>query len=410
MKKKALLLAAMFAAVTTCSAFASEPELITLNMHGRPVGDLAPLVEIDELNVITPEEEGNMDRAMRDYRPGFDSLIRNNAFSFYYYEQLDEESQAIYDCMMMVAEDPVSEDNYAMHLTSLDPDSDEFFMKAFTAYTAMTYDHPELFWLYNGIETTIGFGSAKQETSGMYPVYFYMSEPYEKYEEQMTAFNEAADAFLADIDVTGSEYDIALQIHDKLIEMVTYDDIVLENSQAEGNNLAHTAYGALVADSYGTPNYAVCDGYSLAFEYLCGQCGLDTVFVGGMAGGSEADAGGHAWNLVKLDGEWYEVDSTWDDYSSYKSEIPESTNGYEYFIEALDDPEYSNSIQHYLFGVSTDRMRDYRVGEDFYYYTKDGKAVLSLVGDSVHIRFTPEMSIVQGGIISTAPIATNNLR
>ena len=409
MKKRAIILAAAFTGICACTAFASEPELITLNMHGRPVGDLAPLAEIDELNELTPEEEGSMDRAMRAYRPGGDSLIRNNAFSFYYYDQLDPESQAIYDCMMMVAEDPVSEDNYAMHLTASDPSSDEFFMKAYTAYTAMTYDHPELFWLYNGIETTIGFGSSRQETSGMYPVYFYMSEPYAKYEEQMTAFNAAADAFLADIDVTGSEYDIALQIHDKLIDMVTYDDIVMENSQAEGSNLAHTAYGALVADSYGTANYAVCDGYSLAFEYLCSQCGLDTIFVGGMAGGSELDAGGHAWNLVKLDGVWYEVDSTWDDYSTYKAEIPESTNGYSYFVEALDDPDYFNALEHYLFCISTDQIRNYKMADDLYYYTKDGAYVLSLAFDSVHIRFTPEMSIIQGGIISMAPNATGTL-
>lgn len=66
-----------------------------------------------------------------------------------------------------------------------------------------------------------------------------------------------------------------------------------------GPDLAHTAYGCLVADSSGNPNYAVCDGYTLAMEYLLQQCGIEAAFIGGMAGFSQADAGGHAWNIVK---------------------------------------------------------------------------------------------------------------
>lgn len=117
----------------------------------------------------------------------------------------------------------------------------------------------------------------------------------------MNAFNAAAASFLADINQDASDYEIVRQIHDKLIDLVNYNDPVGDGEVEweRGQDLAHTAYGCLVADSSGNPNYAVCDGYTLAMEYLLQQCGIEAAFIGGMAGSSQADAGGHAWNIVK---------------------------------------------------------------------------------------------------------------
>ena len=103
--------------------------------------------------------------------------------------------------------------------------------------------------------------------NGFYFVYIMMSEPFAKFATQMTQFNQAVDSFLADIDTGISEYDTIRQVHDKLLDLVNYNDPVAETEHiGPGQDLAHTAYGALVADSAGNPNYAVCDGYTLAFE------------------------------------------------------------------------------------------------------------------------------------------------
>ncbi len=59
--------------------------------------------------------------------------------------------------------------------------------------------------------------------------------------------------------------------------------------------------------------YAVCDGMSKAYSLMCGIEGIPCVRIAGMAGKDIANSGGHAWNKVKVDGQWYIVDCTWGD-------------------------------------------------------------------------------------------------
>lgn len=55
----------------------------------------------------------------------------------------------------------------------------------------------------------------------------------------------------------------------------------------------------------------VCMAYALLFEKMMEELGVVCYYVVGKADG-ESDLG-HAWNMVKLDGEWYHVDATWND-------------------------------------------------------------------------------------------------
>ncbi|MEK4230535.1 transglutaminase domain-containing protein [Solibacillus sp. FSL H8-0538] len=55
----------------------------------------------------------------------------------------------------------------------------------------------------------------------------------------------------------------------------------------------------------------VCMAYALLFEKMMEELGIPCYYVVGKADG-ESDLG-HAWNMVKLDGEWYHVDATWND-------------------------------------------------------------------------------------------------
>ncbi|MCH5350417.1 MAG: hypothetical protein J1F39_00415 [Clostridiales bacterium] len=59
--------------------------------------------------------------------------------------------------------------------------------------------------------------------------------------------------------------------------------------------------------------YAVCDGMSKAYSLLCNMEGIPCIRIPGLAGSDLRSAGGHAWNKVKIDGEWYIVDCTWGD-------------------------------------------------------------------------------------------------
>ena len=225
----------------------------------------------------------------------------------------------------------------------------------------------------------------------------------------MTAFNNAVDAFLADIDRSASEYDIARQIHDRLIDLVTYDTPICDAGMDEYGNLGHTAFGALVRDSWGNANHCVCDGYSLAYEYLLQQCGIDAIFIGGKGGMSPLSMGGHAWNMVNINDVWYETDSTWDDAGTVEAQLDPSEDSYEYFMTAVKDPEYRNRIQHFLFLVSSDNMEHFVPEGDEYYYYFDNGGYLSVIGESYHERLGADgltgKTDPYGGVICLAPRA-----
>lgn len=87
-----------------------------------------------------------------------------------------------------------------------------------------------------------------------------------------------------------------------LTDNVNYDwshmDIMAETSRD-----AYGPYGGLVNQS------AVCLGYATSFQLLMDMTGIECVTVVGAGAHSTMD---HGWNVVKLDGEWYCVDVTWD--------------------------------------------------------------------------------------------------
>lgn len=93
-----------------------------------------------------------------------------------------------------------------------------------------------------------------------------------------------------------TDYDKALWFHDWLIENAYYD---LTYSY-------YSADGVLIRGS------GVCDSYSKAYLMLLNAVDIDVERVTNI---------NHAWNLVKLDGEWHHIDPTWDDpvYSGYET-------------------------------------------------------------------------------------------
>ena len=80
-------------------------------------------------------------------------------------------------------------------------------------------------------------------------------------------------------------------LHDYIASKVSYDHS-LRN---------YTAYSALKSGK------AVCQGYALLTYRLMQEADIPVHIVSG-----SVSTGLHAWNKVKLDGKWYNVDTTWD--------------------------------------------------------------------------------------------------
>lgn len=113
-----------------------------------------------------------------------------------------------------------------------------------------------------------------------------------KISEMEEAIEEEVNKVLNGITPNMSQYDIVKYFHDYICENVVYDD------KADNCN---NIYGAFVGKR------ALCQGMAKAFSYLCGKVGIETLTVTG-----DADGIAHMWNMVKIGGEWYHIDPTYD--------------------------------------------------------------------------------------------------
>jgi len=59
----------------------------------------------------------------------------------------------------------------------------------------------------------------------------------------------------------------------------------------------------------------VCDAYAFLTSMMLTQLGYENYFTGGNIVNADGSKGtGHAWNLVKVDGNWHHIDATWGDF------------------------------------------------------------------------------------------------
>lgn len=96
-------------------------------------------------------------------------------------------------------------------------------------------------------------------------------------------------------------YEKELTIHDYIVNNASYDYVNLQRNTLPDS--AYTAAGILFEKS------GVCQGYSEAFKLLLDLVGIENQIVIGSSSTSAA----HAWNIVRIDNDWYMVDLTYDD-------------------------------------------------------------------------------------------------
>lgn len=122
-----------------------------------------------------------------------------------------------------------------------------------------------------------------------------------------------------------SDYDMVKLFHDEIIKNVTYD------TSGENN-----VYGAFVNKR------TMCQGYAGAFLRLCNLTGIPALSITGQTNEP------HMWNMVKIDGEWYHIDLTWDDPD--KEDAPEFAR-YDYFGLDTATIKTLRTIDHYDYAL-----------------------------------------------------------
>ena len=159
----------------------------------------------------------------------------------------------------------------------------------------------------SGWEVSIGTVGASVR-----PDYLYSADEAER---RRVATASAVQAVLATPEVQAAVDPRArvTALHDAVLRAATYDRAAYDAINAGGTTASspqvaqsQEAYGILVAGT------AVCNGYAQAMHLLTEAAGLESVMVNGEAS-SGFTTGAHAWNRVRIDGQWLVVDATWDD-------------------------------------------------------------------------------------------------
>lgn len=100
-----------------------------------------------------------------------------------------------------------------------------------------------------------------------------------------------------------------------LQKMLWINDYICDNYRYDIDSMNRTAYDLLKTGN------GICEGYTALFTLLAQECEIPVSYC-------FSQKLQHIWNMVMLDGEWYHIDTTWND--SY-------TDRYEYFL--LSDME-----------------------------------------------------------------------
>ncbi|KHD44124.1 hypothetical protein NC01_08760, partial [Streptococcus uberis] len=193
-----------------------------------------------------------------------------------------------------------------------------------------------------------------------------LGKNYVDYIEKVKETETKANEIIADFNklVLPTEYDKVKVAHDWIIKNVeyNYEALTVRWSWTDSH-----AYGPLVL------NTAICGGYTLGLKYLLHKLGIESYYITGYVSPSAiAQNGYHAWNLVKLDGKYYHIDSTWDDQT--KDGIKGIWKSYDYFL--LSD----NSIQEKKH-LSDNQVHSADDGDYILKYIKNINNFASTLGD-----------------------------
>ena len=234
--------------------------------------------------------------------------------------------------------------------------------KMWGIYQKVIADNPQYFWVSKFIEYTHLNQNGKDTIIDLI-LYYTDGEitdniknnklttvaSRDKINAQINQVNLWVEAMLATIPSSYTDIEKEYLIHNLIVNSVTYDH------SAVGQELSRTNYSRIY-DIYGAAinKKAVCEGYSRLFQYLCYQVGINSAIIHGT---SENQA--HAWNAVRLNGNWYHVDLTWND--GMDGDIPL----YDYFNLTTEEICFDHIIEEEELAVPTANSTEYSFTNTF---------------------------------------------
>ena len=255
----------------------------------------------------------------------------------YYFECLSKEEAAVYDTLLSSFLHYSKE--IACHGCTVS--------QVQKIYHFLKLDVPELFYIKN---IRIRYFTEKASYCAVIPEYrFTISQSHDTLISMSRHCRELVDKYKQCSDLQKEK-----AIHDYIATTVTYKDTEAPYS--------HEAPGAVLYQ------IGVCEGIAKAFKYLSDQLGLQSIVVFG-ASNEQGNEGGHAWNLVRINGVFYHIDMTFD------TTISTSCIRYDYFN--LSDADIRSS--HHWNNELPECPRTFGMYEKMGCYFKHGRELASFI-------------------------------
>lgn len=212
----------------------------------------------------------------------------------YAYNQLSQDEKYLYDAIVENVERMNGKVPNASFLET------EYWARI---YGLVYNQEPQLFWMAPTLRT----GRL-----------FYTETDHEKINAMQSQIDSSVSKLMAEINGKASAYDKLLVIHDYLVYNCTF-------TMDESDPYTTTIYNAFKNGTSGQGSIQ-CAGYARTVQYLCDMAGIKCMTVTGI----NEKGSSHAWNVVDVDGKWYNMDVTWDDPILEKTDV--TNNGYAFFL------------------------------------------------------------------------------
>ena len=262
----------------SCGLPAEEPESLESILQRSAAQSAADTAQQDtKVDPVTEQPEAEPAETEQAQADAVQTQQTEGSSQRYAYGHISPEAQVVYDEILncILAHDT--------KITVSTTDQEVLDL----AYEAMRADYGGLFWVENYVYTTYTIDG--EVTKLEFAPNYSMDQ-----EERMVmqrSIDASVEQMLSGCSPAATDYEKVKYVFETLIRNVAYDLEAPENQ----NIISAFVY-----------RRTVCQGYACATQYLLQQLGIESTVIKGIA-----DNENHAWNLVKLDDEYYYMDTTW---------------------------------------------------------------------------------------------------
>lgn len=242
------------------------------------------LLKDEDSGTVSARELEDVEQAPAEAVDG----LKEEQTQAFHYNRLSEPEQKLYGEILYILQEHLED----IQISTTDSGEVE------RVFQCVLNDHPEIFYVEGYTLTRYALGEELKMMT--------LSGTYSMTPETIEAKKQLIDSYVNQCFASlptgeGSQYAIARYVYEYLIENTEYDAGAPDNQNICSVFITHRS---------------VCQGYAKATQYLLQKAGIEATLIMGTVQNGE----GHAWNLVKLDGENYFMDTTWGDASYQMTE------------------------------------------------------------------------------------------